>query len=112
MKGIAPLIALRKAGKRPACVHVVGNEWPGISSWHQRTNDFDGQFYAEIHISASENLSKLDLRPLIGLCVMVDDFDSMARTREVFEACVKAGSKLCAGVFDDGYDCFFEVVNG
>lgn len=109
MTGHQPIIAMRLAKVRPESV-FLSNVTYMTDDWHLYRNPWTKQFNAQVAILDTDKVNQLDLRFLVGLQVHVTGFESMARTQEVFEAVKKAGARPCVGMYDDGYDYFFEMV--
>lgn len=87
MRGADKLIALRKAGKRPAVVFL--NDYP--TNPEIAAEVFDG---TTVEI-AGDDLSGLDLRFLVGLTVSTGAATEK-RARAILEACKHAGAAVVA----------------
>jgi len=97
MRGHEPLIAMRKAGRRPACVFL--NDFLCQTDWPQ----YGDSATVSIHGDAPETL---DLRFLVGMTVSVLATDEN-RARTILEACKAAGAEIvaigCARMTAHGY---------
>lgn len=102
MTGQQPLIALRRAGKKPACVWVHDDDWPmslrGAREWHTQPNPFTGKVFAELHIAESDMPETLDLRCLVGLQVHLMSDRGDERARRMFNAIANAEPSLLVAV--------------
>lgn len=89
MRGHEQLIAMRKAGKRPAIVFV--NDYPCRTDWFET----DGE-----HVTvcvAGDNLDRADLRFLVGVMVSATG-STEARARALMAACQRAGAAVVGAV--------------
>jgi hypothetical protein len=98
MRGHEPILAMRKAGKRPAVVFL--NDYPGLPGeldWAQHGE------HATVEVCGDQP-ELLDLRFLVGMRVSISA-ETVDRAERFMQACKEAGAELVgAGVV--------EVVNG
>lgn len=87
MRGQDQLIAMRKAGKRPAIVFI--NDYPCQTDWA------DWGDHATVCVDGDQ-LSSLDLRFVVGMTVSVSSL-SEARAKRIAEICKQAGARTVAG---------------
>lgn len=85
MRGHEKLIALRRAGKRPAIVFV--NDFLCPTDWFET-----GDRHVTVSV-AGEALNRVDLRFLVGLTVSATSFEE-ARARDLLSACQRAGAAV------------------
>lgn len=86
MHGHEPLIAMRKAGKRPGIVFL--NDYPDPCEWAQWGD------HATICVHG-DTPERLDLRCLIGLTVSITGA-TVERAKRLMEACKSAGAVIVA----------------
>lgn len=102
MTGQQHLIALRRAGKKPACVWVHDDDWPmskqGAREWHTQPNPFAGKVFAELQVSDTDIPETLDLRCLVGLQVHLMSDRGEERARRMFNAIASAEPALLVAV--------------
>jgi len=90
MRGQAPLIAMRREGYKPGAVFIDTDAGPNaLPRWAQWQN-VDSSL-CDLDIEASENLLRVDWRPLIGLLVFVSGSNA-ERIRAVAKAVHEAGA--------------------
>jgi hypothetical protein len=94
MLGHEPLIAMRRRGGVPSLVCIetqacldrrLAREWPVIDP-----------SCARVLIDPSDAVTRLDLRCLVGMSVVVDG-DRGERVKAVVDACIAAGAKRVVG---------------
>lgn len=91
MRGIQPLIDMRRAGERPAVVFIDTDAGPAaLPRWAQWQN-VDARL-CDIDIDPSESLLRIDWRPVISMTVHVSG-TTEARVIAVAKACDEAGAK-------------------
>lgn len=91
MRGVEPLIAMRRRGKRPAVVFIDADAGPrALPSWAQWQN-VDGSM-ADVDIEASESLLRIDWRPFVGLTVHVSGSNA-DRVTAIAKQLTEAGAK-------------------
>lgn len=105
MTGHEQLIAMRRAGKRPACVWVWDDADPvsarAAREWQDNPNPFAGKLYAEIHLSETDVPEALDFRALVGMRVHLFNNRGADRARRVFKAISKAEPGFLISVVGD-----------
>lgn len=94
MTGHQHLIAMRRAGMRPACVWVWDDADPlsarAAREWQDSPNPFAGKLFADIHIAETDVPEALDFRCLVGMHVHLFNDRSEERARRMFRAIEKA----------------------
>lgn len=85
MRGHEKLIAMRKAGKRPAIVFL--NDFDCPTNWFET-----GDKHVTVSI-AGEPLNRVDLRFLVGLTVSATSYDE-SRAKDLMQACQRAGAAV------------------
>ena len=85
MKGHLPLIAMRKAGARPAIVFL--NDFDCPTNWFET-----GDKHVTVSV-AGEPLNRVDLRFLVGLTVSATSYDE-SRAKDLMQACQRAGAAV------------------
>jgi len=101
MIGIDALMALRRTGRKPRSVSVSTAEapHPRLAQNIAEMNDVSGGGCHYLAITPDKPVSRLDLRALQGLLVMVDGTDS-DRVDAVSGACIQAGAaRVIASVY-------------
>jgi hypothetical protein len=83
-----PLIAIRRSGLAPDLVSIATEPSP----WNDWVNWPEWTDVPQIEIEPSDNVSRLDLRFLVGLVVMVAGTDS-TMVRRIVAACLASGAK-------------------
>jgi len=97
MRGHEPILAMRKAGKRPVVVFLNDYPCPGELEW----NEYGEHATVEV---CGDQPELLDLRFLVGMRVSISA-ETVDRAERLMQACKDAGAELVgAGVV--------EVVNG
>lgn len=108
MTEIEALIAMRKAGKVPASVTLWLDDYPAPkrgARWFE--SSLGGTvLQPEIHIDASDDLCRMDLRCLVGLDVQIFAKRYTPRAAQLFEAVksVPANSAMVGFGPDDDFD--------
>jgi hypothetical protein len=91
MRGMQPLVAMRRAGYKPSMAFVDVDSplhtQPVWSQWQHNTQD-----RATIDIPAGEMVGRIDWRPLLGMVVNVSGTDAK-RVKTVAHAIEEAGAK-------------------
>lgn len=85
MRGHEKLIAMRKAGARPAIVFL--NDFICPTNWFET-----GDRHVTVSV-AGEPLNRVDLRFLVGLTVSAVSYDE-ARAKDILKACQRAGAAV------------------
>lgn len=105
MRHHQPLIAMRRAGAKPAVVDFeVGLYDPNLEHWPDWTPT-----HARVHLSLADDPKLLDLRFLVGCDVRLmgtdpdDEPKVERRLRQLFEAAIRANanSVVCLQVFEE-----------
>lgn len=101
MHGHEPLIAMRKAGKKPTMVFL--SDFPEKSNWHE-TGD-----YPEISVF-HDVPERADLRFLVNLNVTITA-STKDRAKALLAACVKAGATSVSTCYHpNNKDNYFRIV--
>lgn len=102
MTGHQQLIAMRRAGKRPACVWVWDDadqmSARAAREWQDNPNPFVWKLFACIHIAEADVPEALDFRCLVGMHVHLFNDRSEDRARRMFKAIEKAEPALLVSV--------------
>lgn len=90
MTGQKALIAMRRKGRRPACVWVWDDCNPvsvrAAREWQDHPNVFAGKLFACIHVAETDVPEALDFRCLVGMDVHLFNDRSEERARRMFKA--------------------------
>jgi hypothetical protein len=90
MRGMQPLIDMRRRGFKPAVVFLdVDGGARNLPAWAQWQNCHP--HLCEIDIERTDAIERMDLRPLVGLTVMVSGAVD-ARVKRVAEMATEAGA--------------------
>lgn len=100
MKGHEPIVAMRRAGKRPSIVFL--NDFPCATDWPR----FGDHPTVEVHGDQPE---WLDLRFLVGLNVSISA-STEKRGRRLLEACKKAGASVVGAGYSERINGRYESV--
>jgi len=98
MRGHAPILRMRLAGRRPAIVFLCDFETQSSKDWQnpgERYGEVWAPDHATVQIDENESIGLLDLRFLNGLRVCVSGRTEQ-RAKALFEACKKAGATTVA----------------
>ena len=87
MRGHMPILAMRRAGLAPTMV-TLSDYLTETWSWRDWPQD---TAHAEIEIERSDSISRLDLRYLVGLTVIVDG-ENANRVNAIADAAELAGA--------------------
>ncbi len=91
MRGMQPLVQMRREGVKPEWVFVDTDAGPqALPAWAQWQNVDEG--LCDIDITPTESLLRIDWRPLVGLGVFVSG-TNWERVRLVAQAIKEAGAK-------------------
>lgn len=98
MRGIENLIAMRKAGMKPAFVWV---EMLPMQQWTKKLTQSVSR-HVDIHMGQPDidRVTTIDLRALVGLNVLVNG-PANDSTEKVAMACLNAGAKTVQAFFYD-----------
>lgn len=100
MRGHAPILRMRLAGKRPTIVFLSDFMTQVSKDWHnpgERYGEVWPADHATVEIEPTENIATLDLRFLAGLRVSIS-CNSEANAKAFAEACKRAGATTVAAV--------------
>jgi len=104
MTGHEPLLKMRRAGKKPACVWVTDEDSSyaikAAADWHLMPNPFTEKLFAHIHIKESDVPEALDFRCLVGLTVHMECERGSDRAQRLFKAIVDASPAFVISVQD------------
>jgi len=96
MRGHEALVAMRRRGVRPVMADI-SDGMDGLGCWRD-WQDWTGT--AQIEVQPGDSISRLDLRCLVGLFVIVSGTDE-SRVKRLHDACVEAGaSAVMATVYE------------
>lgn len=102
MHGHEPLIAMRKAGKKPSMVFL--SDFPQKSNWHETGDHPEICVYHDVP-------ERADLRFLINLNVTITA-STKDRAKAFLAACVKAGASSVSTMYwGNRGDNYFRLVN-
>lgn len=85
MRGHEKLIAMRKAGKRPAIVFL--NDFPCLTDWFET-----GGKHVTVSVDGDQ-LNRIDLRFLVGLTVSATSYNE-GRAKALMQVCQSAGAAV------------------
>ena len=105
MTGHEPLLQMRRAGVKPACVWVMDDDTPAsrqqAAEWAELPNAFSRKYHAHIRLNADDVPEAMDFRCLVGLQVHVSSGRGEARARRIFDAIAAAGPDAVLAVQGD-----------
>ena len=102
MHGHEPLIAMRKAGRKPTMVFL--SDFSEKSNWHETGDHPEITVYHDVP-------ERADLRFLVNLNVTITA-SSKARAKALLAACVKAGANSVSTCYHaNRADNYFRIVN-
>ena len=96
MRGVDRLIALRRRGYKPALgvlVTLLPSPCSPIDAW-----SFPVEDTAQIEVGSDERIDRLDLRPLVGLPVVVHGYGAEESVSRFVSAAVEAGAYSVVGL--------------
>lgn len=97
MRGMEPLLAMRKSGIKPAG-HVTVRLGTGNPCWHRF---FETMRFPEIFVEPFDILPALDFRPFVGLRVLLVDGDYSQRFEAVAERIKAANPESLTALFTE-----------
>ncbi len=97
MRGMEPLLAMRKKGNKPTGTITV-RLGAGNPTWHRHKETWG---HPEIMIEPGDILPALDLRPLVGLHVLLVDGDDSERFEAVAERIKSAAPASLIALFTE-----------
>lgn len=98
MRGHAPIIRMRLAGRRPAIVFVNDFKCETSKDWHDPGARYGKEFepdHATVQIDPADSITSLDFRWVAGLTVSVSG-STEARAKALHKACINAGAAIVA----------------
>lgn len=98
MRGHAPIIRMRLAGRRPKIVFVNDFRCETSKDWHDPGASIGQHFapdHATVQIDPTDNIALLDLRWIAGMTASVTG-STEARAKALHKACINAGAAVVA----------------
>lgn len=107
MTGHEPLLQMRRAGRKPACVWVLDDDSAETrtlaSDWQTFPNAFSQKYHAHIRLNADDVPEAMDFRCLVGLQVHLSSSRGKARARRIFDAIAAASPDMVLAVQGDDF---------
>jgi len=116
MTGHEPLLQMRRAGRKPACVWVHDDDTAATremaSDWQTFPNAFSQKYHAHIRLNADDVPEAMDFRSLVGMQVHMSSARGSDRAKRLFEAIKAASPSMVLAVQGDEMWCFNGAKNG